>query len=403
MLEHRARPPTEKPILVKGVGRGQNELSQNLAPNPKRPRDRLTFPGFCAILQAIVCAIGCARRNDEGVIAIATIRDVAERAGVSVTTVSHVINDTRFVSEELRGRVLRAIEELNYQPSGVARSLRRKRTHTIGMIIPDNTNPFFAEVARGIEDASFELGYNVILCNSDGDLEKEMDYLGLLIEKRVDGLVFVSAGSNQATIEMLSTQEVPVVIVDRDISELAMDSVLTDNRRGGYQATHYLLTLGHRRIACITGPSQLTPSAERVTGYRNALEEAGVAVDDLLILAGDFQSQSGHEAMRSLLTLSSPPTAVFVCNDLMAIGALCAAHEAGLRVPQQLSIVGFDDIALASFTTPRLTTVAQPKYEMGLLAAEMLAERIKHKDLSPRRRFLDVELIIRDSCAALQS
>jgi len=337
------------------------------------------------------------------VIAIATIRDVAERAGVSVTTVSHVINDTRFVSEELRGRVLRAIEELNYQPSGVARSLRRKRTHTIGMIIPDNTNPFFAEVARGIEDASFELGYNVILCNSDGDLEKEMDYLGLLIEKRVDGLVFVSAGSNQATIEMLSTQEVPVVIVDRDISELAMDSVLTDNRRGGYQATHYLLTLGHRRIACITGPSQLTPSAERVTGYRNALEEAGVAVDDLLILAGDFQSQSGHEAMRSLLTLSSPPTAVFVCNDLMAIGALCAAHEAGLRVPQQLSIVGFDDIALASFTTPRLTTVAQPKYEMGLLAAEMLAERIKHKDLSPRRRFLDVELIIRDSCAALQS
>ncbi len=319
-----------------------------------------------------------------------------------MTTVSHVLNETRFVSEELRCRVLRAIEELNYQPSGVARSLRRKRTHTIGMIIPDNTNPFFAEVARGIEDASFELGYNVILCNSDGNLEKEMDYLGLLIEKRVDGLVFVSAGSNPAAIEMLSAQKIVGVIVDREISGLAMDSVLTDNKRGGYQATRYLLDLGHRRIACITGPSQLTPSAERVTGYRDALQEAGIPVDENLILAGDFQSQSGYQGMHTLLRLSPPPTAVFVCNDLMAIGALCAAHEAGLHVPQQLSIIGFDDIALASFTTPRLTTIAQPKYEMGLMAAEMLVERIKNKELPPRRRLLATELIVRDSCAILQ-
>ena len=317
---------------------------------------------------------------------------------MSIATVSHVINNTRPVSDDLRSRVLAAIAELNYQPSAVARSLRRKQTRTIGMVIPDNCNPFFAEVARRIEDASFEQGYNVILCNSDGDLEKERDYLELLIRKRVDGVVLVSAGASQATMDMLAGQEVAVVIADREISGLKVDLVMTDNLQGGYQATSYLLGLGHRRIACIAGPSSLTPSAARVAGYRMALAEAGVPVDERLIVSGDFQSQSGYAAMQTLLARAERPTGVFACNDMMAIGAICAIHETGLRVPDDISVMGFDDISLASFTCPPLTTVAQAKYEMGALAFEMLEERIQDRDLPARRQLLETELVIRGSC-----
>jgi len=323
---------------------------------------------------------------------------VARRAGVSIATVSHVINNTRHVSEELRSRVLAAIAELNYQPSGVARSLRRKQTRTIGMVIPDNCNPFFAEVARGIEDASFDQGYNVILCNSDGDVEKELDYLELLTRKRVDGLVLVSAGASQATVDMLAAQQGAVVIVDREISGLMADLVMTDNRQGGYQATSYLLGLGHRRIACIAGPSPLTPSADRVAGYGKALCEAGVPLDKGLVLTGDFQSRSGHAAMQTLLKLAERPTAVFTCNDMMAMGAICAIQQAGLRVPDDVSVVGFDDITLASFTCPPLTTVAQAKHEMGVLAFELLSQRMQDGELAPRRELLETELVIRGSC-----
>jgi len=266
------------------------------------------------------------------------------------------------------------------------------------MVIPDNCNPFFAEVARGIEDASFEQGYNVILCNSDGDVEKELDYLELLARKRVDGLVLVSAGASQATVDIMAGQEMAAVVVDREISGLRADLVMTDNRQGGYQATSYLLGLGHRRIACIAGPSPLTPSANRVAGYRTALSEVGVPVDEGLILAGDFQSRSGYAAMQTFLKLAERPTAVFACNDVMAMGVICAIHRAGLRVPDDISVIGFDDIALASFTWPPLTTVAQAKYEMGMLAFEMLRERMRDEELSPRRELLETELVIRESC-----
>jgi LacI family transcriptional regulator len=330
--------------------------------------------------------------------AIPTIIDVAQRAGVSTATVSHVMNNTRYVSDALRTRVSAAIAELNYQPNGVARSLRRKQTRTIGMVIPDNCNPFFAEVTRGIEDASFEQGYNVILCNSDGDAEKELDYLELLFKKRVDGIVLVSAGASQATVDVLAEQGRAVVIVDREISGLSADLVMTDNRQGGYQAVSYLLGLGHRRIACIAGPSPLTASAGRLAGYRSALTGAGLTVDEGLILAGDFQSRSGYMAMQSFLTLADRPTAVFACNDMMAMGVICAIHQAGLKVPEDISVMGFDDISLASFTCPPLTTVAQAKHEMGVLAFGMLRERMRDGMSSPRTELLTTELVVRSSC-----
>jgi LacI family transcriptional regulator len=309
-----------------------------------------------------------------------------------------VINETRFVSEELRARVLEVMEELNYQPSAVARSLRRKETQTIGMMVPDSSNPFFAEVARGIEDTSFDQEYSVILCNSDGDMKKEQFYINVLVEKRVDGIIFVAAGGSAQHIRSLLERNMPLVVVDREIADVEVDSVLTDNLQGGYLATKHLIELGHRRIGCITGPSDLTPSAERVIGYERALMERNLAVNENLILKGDFQYESGYQAVREFLTMDEPPTAVFACNDLMAVGAISGVRENGGRVPEDLAIVGFDDVDLASFTNPPLTTIVQPKYEMGVLAAQMLMERIKDKAMPPRRRLLKTTLVVRESC-----
>jgi LacI family transcriptional regulator len=332
-----------------------------------------------------------------------TMRDVADQAGVSITTVSHVVNDTRPVSAELRERVLAAMQQLGYRPNRLARSLRRGETHTIGMIVPDSANPFFAELARGVEDASFEHGYSVILCNSDGDLDKEMLYTNVLSERRVDGILFVAAGVSSERIRDLQSKHMPLVVVDRDLPDLTVDSVLTDNARGGRAATLHLVELGHRRIGCITGPSGLTPSAERVTGYLSALDESSIPVDDRLIVRGDFQYQAGYQAARGLLTLADAPTAIFACNDLMAVGAVSAAVELGLHIPHDLSVVGFDDVQLASFANPPLTTVVQPKYEMGVVATTMLLERVRALDAPPRRRLLETRLRIRQSTAQVNS
>lgn len=327
------------------------------------------------------------------------MRDVAERAGVSITTVSHVVNETRPVSDELRQRVLAAMDELGYQPNRLARSLRCGETHTIGIVVPDSANPFFAEVARGIEDTSFEHRYSLILCNSDGDLEKELFYTNVLTEKQVDGILFVAAGVSTEHIRALQERGMPVVVVDREIPSVSVDEVLTDNARGGWLAARHLLELGHHRFGCITGPSNLTPSAERVTGCRQALGEAGIPVEERLIVKGDFQYESGYQAARQLLAMDDPPTAIFACNDLMAVGAISAAVELGRKVPDDLSVVGFDDVRLASFTNPPLTTVVQPKYEMGVIAATMLLERMRNCDMPPRRRMFDTTLVIRQSTA----
>jgi LacI family transcriptional regulator len=327
------------------------------------------------------------------------MRDVAERAGVSVTTVSHVINATRPVSDELRERVLAAMEELNYRPNRLARSLRLRQTHTIGIIVPDSANPFFAEVARGVEDTSFEQGYNVILCNSDDDLNKELLYTNVLAEKQVDGILFVAAGASAEQIQAMQLRRIPLVVVDREVPGVAVDSVLTDNARGGWLATRHLLELGHRRIGCIAGSSDVTPSAERITGYRRALSEAGISVDEALIVKGNFRYESGYQAAKQLLTAGDFPSAIFACNDLMAVGAMSAALELEFQIPANLSVVGFDDVRLASFTNPPLSTIAQPKYEIGVLAMKMLLERMRDYEMPPRRLMLDAHLIVRRSTA----
>jgi LacI family transcriptional regulator len=329
------------------------------------------------------------------------MREVAERAGVSVTTVSHVVNNTRTVKPDTRSRVEEAMQMLGYQPNVLARSLRRGVTHTIGIILPDSANPYFAEVVRGIEDTSFAQGYSVILCNSDNDLDKEHHYTNVLVEKQVDGIIFVAAGLSAENILNLQARRVPLVLVDRNVPNVQVDEVLADNQNGGWLATRHLIDLNHSSIACIAGPTGVRLSSERVAGYRQALESEDILYDPKWVVEGDFQYQSGYAAAKNLFHRQPSPTAIFACNDLMAIGAYRFAHENSLRVPEQLSIVGFDDVRLAAYTNPPLTTVRQSKREMGTQAAKLLLERIAQQDLEPRQVILGTELVIRRSTAAV--
>ncbi|GAA0752047.1 LacI family DNA-binding transcriptional regulator [Ideonella azotifigens] len=335
---------------------------------------------------------------------MATIKDVARQAQVSVTTVSHVVNGTRHVSPESRERVEAAIREQGYVPSAIARSLKSNNTRTLGMLIPNSSNPYFAEVVHSVEDRCFGAGYNLILCNTKDEANRQGSYLQVLAERRIDGLIVVSTGRDASLAQQLAGLSIPTVLVDREIEvgEQPCDLVETAHRQGGLLATQHLLDLGHRRIACIGGPEGLVSSEQRIAGWREALAQAGLAAPELLT-HGQFTSQGGFEAMQALLALTAPPSAVFVCNDLMAMGALCAAHERHLRVPEALSIVGFDDIELAAFTSPPLTTVSQPKQRIGALAVDMLLERIHGKRREPRKVLLQPELRLRGSTAAFQN
>lgn len=330
---------------------------------------------------------------------MATIHDVARRAGVSATTVSHVINSTRPVSNELRGRVVVAMDELGFQPNALARSLRRKQSHTIGLVVPDTANPFFAEMARGIEDTAYAAGHTVILCNSDGETARESLYLELLLKRQVDGIVLVSAGESIEVSRTLLERALPIVMVDRELPGVALDCVFTDQIAGGRMATDHLLGLGHTRIGCITGPTGLAPSEGRAAGYMASLHNAGRTVDPALIVCGDFHDNSGYANAMTLLAQAERPSALFACNDLMAIGAMAAARALHIAIPGDLSIVGYDDIGLAAYMNPPLTTVAQPKYELGRVAAQMLLERTADHSLPPRRVLLRSSLVVRESTA----
>jgi LacI family transcriptional regulator len=329
----------------------------------------------------------------------ATIRDVALRAGVSVTTVSHVVNRTRKVSPQAQARVEDAIRALEYVPSAVARSLKSNTTHTLGMMLPNSSNPYFAEVAHSIELRSFEAGYNVILCTSDDAPHKQRVYLQVLAQRRIDGLIVVSSGDDAALPALLTGMNIPLVLVDREIGALEYDLVETAHMQGGLLATRHLVSLGHRRIACIAGPAGLTPSEQRIAGWRLALRESGLAIHEPWLLRGGFTSQHGYAAMHAMLRQPLRPSAVFACNDLMAIGAMCAAYECSVRVPDELSIVGFDDIELLAYTSPPLTTVAQPKQRIGALAVDMLLEQVQGRREQPRRVVLQPELRVRASTA----
>lgn len=328
---------------------------------------------------------------------MATMKDVAQRAGVSASTVSHIINGTRYVSPELTEAVISVIEDLDYRPYGLARSLRTKQSRTVGVLIPDNTNPYFAEIARLLEDVFFSHGYNVIVCNTEQNPDKELTYLRLLQEKAVDAMVFVSTGGDAGAIETIRRQQIPCVLLDRDVHGLNLDRVIAENEPGAYMATRHLIDRGHRRIGMIAGPKGIAAADSRLVGYERAMNESSLPTR---IVQGDFQLESGYLGYRELRRNEPALTAVFAANDLMALGVLHGAAEDGVRCPKDLSVVGFDDIQLASYAVPALTTVRQPKDEIVNHAVNRLLLRIgKHPRQEPTRASFVSELIVRKSTA----
>jgi LacI family transcriptional regulator len=310
-----------------------------------------------------------------------------------------VINNTRAVSDDVRRRVLEIIDEMRYVPSAVARSLKNDKTNTIGVLVPNSSNPYFAELIRWIEDAAFESGYHIILCNAHGDAHKQNVYLRLLMEKRIDGLVLIASGADEEHDLLLRQESVPIIQLERALPGLDTDLVLAGQEEGAWQATRHLIELGHRAIACVSGPADLPRSRERVGGFLRAMREAGISVQDDDVVHVEFTSAGGHAAFASLLARPRRPSAVFVTSDLMAIGGLCAASSAGVTVPGELSVVGYDDICTARYAIPPLTTIAPPKREMARLAIGRLIERIRGVHEPLRKIALASALVVRASTA----
>ena len=327
-----------------------------------------------------------------------TIKDVANLAGVHPSTVSRVINDNSRISEKTKNKVLLIIKKLGYTPNAIARGLKTKRTQTLGMLIPDITNPFFAELARGVEDAANKNNFNVILCNTDDKLKKERTYLEILRGKRVDGLILGTAHIRDKSILELEKKKFPYILVSRNIEGLDKNCVIVDDVAGGIMVTEYLIKLGHRRIAHITGPLKTRSALNRLKGYKLALKKYEIEYRDELVGEGDFRIKGGYQVMKRFLKLAEPPTAIFAANDLLALGAIQVILKKKYHIPEDFCIIGFDDIRLASFVYPPLTTVRQPMLEMGALAVKMLLKIIEEEEFNQKKEILEPKLIIRESC-----
>jgi len=333
---------------------------------------------------------------------MATMRDVAKRAGVSLTTVSHVINETRFVSEDLQARVREAVKDLDYQPDRRARSLRRGRSETIAVVISDVGNLFFSDIMRGIEDRVLESGYDVMLCNTGEDPSVEERNVAMMAEHRVDGFVVAPTLEGERTLQPLVRQGTPLVIVDRPV-DLPVDQVYSDNERGGYVAARHLIELGHRRMGTIVEISGIRSFDDRLRGWRRALEEADLEEREGDVRQAGLEIEGAAMAAKALLATNDRVTAVFSSNNLMTLGLLRHLKSAGLRYPDDLSLVGFDDPPWAASFSPGITSVAQRPFEIGYQAADMLVKRIDGSTAAPRQVCLECELRERESVARLDA
>ena len=326
---------------------------------------------------------------------LATIRDVAARAGVGTATVSRVLNEVAGVRPETRARVLEAATALDYRANGVARALATGHFRTAGLILPDVSNPFFPALARGVEDAAHADGYAVIFGNADNVPEREAEYVGLLRDRLVDGMIIASTGAPAALRELVG--HVPVVLLDRRVPGWHVSCVSTDHRLGARLAVEHLLARGHRRIAHLAGPPGIASAEDRLTGYREALAEAGVEPESGWVERGAFSYESGYELMLRWIEVGLDVTAVFAADDLLAIGALQACQDRGWGVPERLALVGFDDTLLARLVRPRLTTVLQPAYQMGVQAWELLARHMADATAAPAEIVVAPRLVVRES------
>jgi LacI family transcriptional regulator len=326
------------------------------------------------------------------------IKDVAKLAGVAPITVSRVINHSGSVNPATRERVQKAIDELHYVPNTLAQSLRSKQTHTIALLLSDITNPFWTTIARGVEDAAAEKGFHTILCNTDEDPEKEATYLNLLLQRRVDGIVIAPTTNDKNRLAALKRQQLPCVLVDRRVDGFKSDVVCGDNRAGAELLTEHLISRGHRQIALVSGPASISSATERAEGYRAAQRKHHIAIQEDLIIQGEFKQESGYQIVKRLAERQPCPTAIFAANNLIAVGALQALRELGLRVPEDMALVCFDDIPYASAIEPFLTVAAQPAYEMGKTAAQLLLERMAAtRNIRTREVVFAPELVVRQS------
>jgi LacI family transcriptional regulator, repressor for deo operon, udp, cdd, tsx, nupC, and nupG len=325
------------------------------------------------------------------------IADVAKMANVSTATVSRVITNAGTVKRETADKVLAAIKKLNYQPNMLARQLRRSETKTILVVVPDITNTFFSNVLRGIESVAIEHGYQVLLGDAQNLVERESSFFSNLGQKKADGMILLTARSDQKILEELSEVH-PVVLACEYYEGSKLPTVSIDNISSARKATEYLISLKHKRIGHISGPMNVVVGRDRLKGFHQAMAQHGLSVDSFLIQEGNFSYESGFNLMKKLLKLDEPPTAVFAGNDEMAMGAIKAAKLKGFRVPEDISVVGFDDIKFSSIFEPALTTIAQPTFEMGTKAMQLLLKIINNDELEKDQFILADKLIVRDSC-----
>src|ERR1051325_10530194 len=326
-----------------------------------------------------------------------TVLDVAKRAGVAPITVSRVINNSGYISQATRERVETAVKELGYVPNTLARGLRSKKTKTLALVVTDITNPYFTLMARGVEDVAGDSDYSVVYCNTDESKAKEENYANLLAQRQVDGVLLVPASGNVKTIKFLLSNHIAVVALDRRVSGVEVDSVRCDSQDGAYRLSKLLISLGHKRIAMITGPKNVSTSVDRVIGYQRALKEAGLIKHEL-VYYGAFKPQSGYEFTKQAMTESPPPTAFFGANNFITIGIIKALPDLQLHVPGDVSVVGFDDLPESMLMNPFVTVVKQPAYEMGRMATELLLKRISGEEIGECQELvLPTELIKRVS------
>jgi len=326
-----------------------------------------------------------------------TIKDIAREVGVSPSTVSRALSDSPLISDETREKVHREAQRLGYERNELARALVKGSSEAIGLILPDITNTFFADIARGVGEVADASGYGVILCNTTGLIEREATYIRLLRRKQVDGLVLATATLNDPSTKSLSQTETPFILVSRICRDVDTSYVIGDDRTGARLAVEHLIELGHRKIGFIGGPANVQSSRDRRATYRKVLRQHGLSADDAWVCYADFTQVAGREAGRRILSLGNRPTAIFAANDVTALGVLEAADELGLSVPKDLSLVGYDDISYASLPRIQLTTVAQPTFEMGKLATEWLLSVLSEEDTPPLYRVLDPHLVVRST------
>lgn len=333
---------------------------------------------------------------------MATIKDVAKMAGVSTTTVSHVINKTRFVAPETEQQVLQAIKELKYSPSAVARSLKVNTTKSIGMIVTSSETPYFAEIIHAVEESCYRQGYSLFLCNTQNNVEKIQNHLEMLSKKRADGILVMCAEYTTDSLDLLSNfTDLPMVVMDWGPNNQHTDLIKDNSFEGGYLATEYLIKNGHKDIAIIAGELSKTTAKTRYEGFLKAMEDANLPIHKDWIVEGFFEPEDGYECMNKILAQEKLPTAVFCCNDLMALGAISAIGEKGLRVPEDISVIGYDNIHASRFYAPPLTTIHQSKSRLGVKALNLLFERIVEQPNQRTVIEMHPELVIRKSVKSL--